>query len=144
MYRREEKVKRQKELDRELALAHKPLGWLERLHWRGYVWKNIIHGPVSIKTEKLRYSKYSFTNKFFGNIIDLTRVDSFGKWLVEEGLYFMVCGPSIITVMSLYDVEDLKYYNNVYVNENNCICLGGKPEGPGNWKMIFEKTEEEQ
>lgn len=141
--RRKEQVKRQKELDRNLALGYKPLGWLERLHWRRYIRRRITNRSVFIRTVNLKYAKYCFSNKFFKDEIDFTRVKSFGKWLAEEGLYFMVCGAQI-NVMTPDDVEELKYYGNVYVNENNCICNGKEPEGPGNWRMIFEKKEEGQ
>lgn len=141
--RRKEQAKRQKELDRNLALEHKPLGWLERLHWRRYIRRSITHRTVFIRTVNLKYDKYCFSNKFYKDEIDFTRVRSFGKWLAEEGLYFRACGVQI-NVLTPYDVEKLKYYGNVYVNENNCICSGERPEGPGNWTMIFEKTEEGQ
>lgn len=142
--RQKELMKRQRMLDRNLALGYKPLGWLERLHWRRYIRKNTTDGWADIKATNLKFAKYSFSNKFYKNEIDYTRVKSLGKWLAEEGLYFKCEGSTNIMVLTLESVEDFKRYGNVYVNENNCICIGEQPEGPGNWKMIFEKTTEEK
>ena len=149
--RRKKEKKLQMEYDKSVALHNRPLGWLERLHWRRYIRKNIAYGGGSVLVRNLNlHCKYnrSISKKFHGGAIDLDRAEAFCKWLADEGLYYMWEDPGTdIRVLSAEGVEDYRYDGDVYLNEANrvYVCCGKKtsPEAPGNWRKIFEKTKEE-